>query len=228
MALVPWTYNNPRVDIRSFKDLCFTFAGKRVVLSQRLGTNVSLEQNTNFKLWDGAFLLGKYLENQTVFPGGFWGNKRCLELGSGCGLVGIVAWLLGADVTLTDLPEAVAHTETCLALNNIERTNSSIRVQEYSWADELPDTDYFKSLDYIFGSDVVYQPRLCKKLVTSLSYLMGPKTIALISYKERGLGEEVFFRLLTLNNFQFEKINSNCHPKEFLNSDYNLFSIKKL
>eukprot|EP00978_Attheya_sp_CCMP212_P009236 scaffold21809_cov52-Attheya_sp.AAC.3 len=71
------------------------------------------EDGTGLNVWDGAILLAKYLEarpnkvrtecNAIKVKG-----QRVLELGAGCGLVGIVAATLGArEVMLTDLPYAL-------------------------------------------------------------------------------------------------------------------------
>lgn len=61
-------------------------------------------------VWDAAIVLCKFLENQTYFPaqstpdqqqGGnglaksFWNDERVIDLGSGTGVVGIVAGVLG-------------------------------------------------------------------------------------------------------------------------------------
>ena len=64
---------------------------------------MSNQQNagTGINVWDGALLLAYYLERRPDLVE----SKRVLELGAGCGLVGLVAGCLGAqNVLLTDLP----------------------------------------------------------------------------------------------------------------------------
>ena len=59
-------------------------------------------------VWDAAIVLAKFLENTTFFPPGnvgvrdedcsltgHWRGKRVIDIGSGTGVVGIVAGVLG-------------------------------------------------------------------------------------------------------------------------------------
>ena len=236
MELVPWTYNNPRVDNRSSGVISFVFQGHVIEAIQNTDVVIDASKNTAYKLWDGAFLLARYLENTAVFPDGFWRGKRCIELGSGCGLVGIVAWLLGADVTLTDLPTALAHTERCLA-HNLSRViaknpafairENCIRVKAHTWGKIVCDesNEPVPHFDYIFGSDVVYQPSLTSDLLSTLKYFSDVETRILISYKQRGLGEEIFFDEIKKHGFVSNEVSHNFHPPDFKNSDYKIFNI---
>jgi predicted nicotinamide N-methyase len=50
-------------------------------------------------LWDAAISLSKYLQK---LPPEMFKGKKVIELGAGCGLPGITAAILGADVFITD------------------------------------------------------------------------------------------------------------------------------
>jgi hypothetical protein len=50
-------------------------------------------------------VLAKYLEHH--YAKDHWSGKRVLEVGAGCGLVGLALALQGADVVLTDRKEVV-------------------------------------------------------------------------------------------------------------------------
>ncbi|KAF9427993.1 Peptide-methionine (S)-S-oxide reductase [Podila epigama] len=103
--LVPWKYCNPYANNRSPQRL-FLFQGASVIIEQKLDEKVTIDQNTGNVVWDGAYLMARYLESNI----GNLQGKTCLELGAGTGLVSIVAWLLGASFVLaTDLPGP--HTE---------------------------------------------------------------------------------------------------------------------
>mmetsp|Transcript_16325 Transcript_16325/g.23028 ORF Transcript_16325/g.23028 Transcript_16325/m.23028 type:complete len:342 (-) Transcript_16325:123-1148(-) len=76
-------------------------AGKRVFVNERGDLQ---DAGTGVNVWDSAILLARYLEKRPDIVKG----KRILELGSGCGLLGIVAGILGAkQVVMTDLPYAL-------------------------------------------------------------------------------------------------------------------------
>ncbi|KAG0377427.1 Protein-lysine methyltransferase mettl21c [Mortierella sp. AD032] len=104
-AIIPWKYCNVYANNRSPERL-FLFQGQSVFIQQRLDEKVTIDQNTGNVVWDGAYLMSKFLESHI----GNLQGKSCLELGAGTGLVSIVAWLLGAThVLATDLPGP--HTE---------------------------------------------------------------------------------------------------------------------
>ncbi|KAI8598744.1 hypothetical protein EDD21DRAFT_381655 [Dissophora ornata] len=97
--LIPWKYCNVYANNRSPERL-FVFQGHSIFIHQRLDEKVTIDQNTGNVVWDGAYLMSKYLESHIKDLQG----KTCLELGAGTGLVSIVAWLLGAsNVLATDL-----------------------------------------------------------------------------------------------------------------------------
>jgi predicted nicotinamide N-methyase len=50
-------------------------------------------------------VLAKYLEHH--YPRDHWVGKRVLEVGAGCGLVGLALGLQGADAVLTDRAEVI-------------------------------------------------------------------------------------------------------------------------
>jgi len=236
MAVVPWTYNNPRTS--SCRDVVrqFVFGGQLVEVLQDFTEEIDVTKNTERKLWDGAFLLARYLENTGVFPTGFWCNRRCVELGAGCGLTGLVAWLLGASVTLTDLPSASEHTKRCVS-SNVERlgpTNptladrsTAIQVKDYIWGSKQHLQDLTPPYDVILGSDIVYSAESSDDLVEALLDLCEPTSVVLMSYKPRGLQEDVFFTKVVNSGFRISCVPREFHPTDFVNSEYNIYRISQ-
>jgi methylase of polypeptide subunit release factors len=83
-------------------------------------------------------------------------HLRILELGTGCGMVGITiaTMLKGAEVLLTDLPEAQEIVE-----RNIDRAStardSSLAFQELDWDVDLLET-LTSNYDLILAADCTY------------------------------------------------------------------------
>ncbi|KDO55975.1 hypothetical protein CISIN_1g023543mg [Citrus sinensis] len=104
---------------------------------------------TGSVMWDSGVVLGKFLEHAVDSGMLLLHGKKIVELGSGCGLVGCIAALLGAQVILTDLPDRLR-----LLKKNIENNlrhgdlRGSAVVTELTWGDD-PDQDLIQPLpDY--------------------------------------------------------------------------------
>ncbi|KAG6540812.1 hypothetical protein Mapa_017837 [Marchantia paleacea] len=104
-------------------------------------------------------------------------RMKVLELGSGTGLVGIVAACLGAHVILTDLPHVLPN-----AVYNVERNRSCylaagglMEHQVLRWGVEgdVKQLGDLSSFDLIVASDVVYYDNLYKPLLQTLKWLVG-------------------------------------------------------
>src|SRR6266511_842001 len=76
----------------------------------RLNISLSLIQqidslNHGTTIWDSSIITSKYLYQYSNNSSTAATKKTCIELGSGCGLLGLVMCSLGFSTTLTDLPE---------------------------------------------------------------------------------------------------------------------------
>lgn len=111
-------------------------------------------------MWDSGVVLGKFLEHAVDSGLLLLQGKKVVELGSGCGLVGCIAALLGAQVFLTDLPDRLRllkkNVETNLKQGDLR---GSATVHELTWGDDpepeliepLPDYAMWGSNNNCFG-----------------------------------------------------------------------------
>ncbi|XP_067836888.1 EEF1A lysine methyltransferase 3-like [Heptranchias perlo] len=116
-----------------------------------------------------GLVLCRFFEKENISFSG----KNLFELGSDTGIVGILAILLGGDVTLTDKPEVLNQMElnvaTYVPSSIIQRSN----VSALSWGenhDQFP-TDN----DIILGSNMVYKKREFQLLLETLQHMSNQK-----------------------------------------------------
>ena len=133
--------------------------------------------STGLTLWRAAPQLCEYL---TTNASTFISNKRVLELGSGVGLVGILAsYLKPGEVYLTD-----GDTDTLKGMRaNISLNSSSsnandtnIHSHQLIWSDEGSKTflgDH-GTFDTILGSDIIYVPEVIVPLFQTVDRLLKP------------------------------------------------------
>ena len=130
-------------------------------------------------------------------------SLRVIELGAGCGLVGIAfAQLAKSDVTLTDLDDASE-----ILRINIDAARplrgSRLRAEVLDW--EVDSTDRFHAkYDVILVSDCIYNPDSTPHLVETLYRLTRscPEAVILVGFKRRHTADALFFQLMQEKNFQ--------------------------
>ncbi|KAH7391861.1 putative methyltransferase-domain-containing protein [Pyrenochaeta sp. MPI-SDFR-AT-0127] len=167
-------------------------------------------------LWDAGITLSCHLIDmlddssalsRAILPSQSRTQLQILELGTGCGMVGITLAQVvgGANVLLTDLAEAQEIVE-----HNVKQVKtakaSSLRFQELDWDQELPSNLLSSSspLDLVLAADCTYNSDSSPALVRTLARLaqVSPKVIVAIAMKMRHSSEEVFFGLMTKAAFE--------------------------
>ncbi|XP_030627872.1 protein N-lysine methyltransferase METTL21A isoform X1 [Chanos chanos] len=190
MALVPYEENLvPALSKLHNTSAEFYFANHRLRLTQdwnRLGVAAVV--------WDAAVVLCMYLELGHIDLKG----KTAVELGAGTGLVGIVAALLGenlSNVTVTDRKPALEFLTENVRSNIPPDQQRAVQVSELSWGEDL---ERYPSggFDLILGADIVYLEETFSALLRTLEYLSSDSTVVLLSCRIRYERDEQFLSLL--------------------------------
>ncbi|GAB2219941.1 hypothetical protein Drorol1_Dr00007582 [Drosera rotundifolia] len=169
---------------------------------------------TGAVMWDSGIVLGKFLEHAVDTGRLHLQGKRAIELGSGCGLVGCIAALLGAQVVLTDLPDRLRllrkNVETNLGLGVMR---GSAMVRELIWGEE-PDPDVLEPLaDYVLGSDVVYSEAAVEDLLATLTQLCGTHTTVFLAGELRNDAVLEYFLVAAMEDFLVGRVDqTDWHP----------------
>ncbi|PWY86105.1 hypothetical protein BO70DRAFT_221075 [Aspergillus heteromorphus CBS 117.55] len=180
----------------------------------RLGLRIWEETGNSIArhIWDAAIASVIYLQRiiagdpavsapllQGLLQGQRTSPLHVLELGSGCGIVGIaLAELLPqCSVVLTDLPEVEE-----IVTQNIDvarpTDSSGIEFRTLDWDEELPSDLCGGSVDLVLVSDCTYNADSLPALVSVLKRLvqMSPEAIILVALKRRHESESIFFDLM--------------------------------
>ncbi|KAL7515462.1 hypothetical protein ACHAWX_000815 [Stephanocyclus meneghinianus] len=171
----------------------FPYAGETLVIKEKHNlSHVGYDGGTGLNVWDGAVLLARYMEKRPQIVM----NKRVLELGAGCGLVGIAAAKLGAkDVVMTDLQYALPLMRENVEHNTSNDTHQKISCQECDWSKPPTLNELFQSSndgkseifpDVIIVADCVWLSALVAPLLRTLkAYTSNSSTSVIISYQQR-------------------------------------------
>ncbi|XP_020229570.1 protein-lysine methyltransferase METTL21D [Cajanus cajan] len=165
-------------------------------------------EGLSFQLWPAATALVSLLDRRRAHPpssplsAAFHGRRSILELGSGTGIVGIVAAAtLGATVTLTDLPHVVPNLQFNADANAqaVGPTGGSLRVAPLRWGHADDVAAIGREFDLIVASDVVYHDHLYEPLLETLRLMMvgrseGKKIVFVMAHMRRWKKESAFFK----------------------------------
>ncbi|XP_032883685.1 EEF1A lysine methyltransferase 3-like [Amblyraja radiata] len=122
-------------------------------------------------VWEPGLVLCRYFEDEKInFTG-----KKMIELGSGTGIVGILAALLGGDVTLTDRPYVLKQIEYNVSANIPPSSRHRSKISALAWGTDQ--NNYPSDFDFILGSDIVYNPAHFVDLLQTLQHLCNEQTI---------------------------------------------------
>ncbi|XP_005374088.1 PREDICTED: protein-lysine methyltransferase METTL21C isoform X2 [Chinchilla lanigera] len=165
-------------DYASYTQEHYRFAGKSIVMQESI-------ESYGAVVWPGATVLCQYLEEHTEELN--LRDAKVLEIGAGPGLVSIVASILGAQVTATDLPDVLGNLQYNILRNTLNCTAHLPEVKELVWGEDLEEnfpksTFYY---NYVLASDVVYHHYFLDKLLTTMVYLSQLGTVVLWANKFR-------------------------------------------
>ncbi|XP_007905268.1 EEF1A lysine methyltransferase 3-like [Callorhinchus milii] len=153
-------------------------------------------------VWEAARFLCQYFESMKItFTG-----KKVIELGSGTGLVGILAVLLGGDVTLTDLPLVLNQIKDNVSANIPPAELHRTKVHALLWGE---DQKFFPNdYDIILGSDIVYLECGYPSLIQTLQDLSNENTVIYLSSNiMHELGVDRFYNDLITQYFDCEVVS---------------------
>ncbi|XP_036609457.1 protein-lysine methyltransferase METTL21C [Trichosurus vulpecula] len=156
----------------------YSYAGKNIIIQESI-------ESYGAVVWPGAVALCEYLEQHSTelkLQG-----ATVIEIGAGPGLVSIVASLLGAHVTATDLPDVLGNLQYNIFENTHNCTVHQPEVRELVWGEDLelnfPKSTYY--YDFILATDVVYHHYFLDKLLTTMIHLCQTGTVLLWANKFR-------------------------------------------
>ncbi|XP_041937364.1 protein N-lysine methyltransferase METTL21A [Alosa sapidissima] len=188
MALVPYDESSAVPALAKLRESSaeFHFANHSVRLTQdwnRLGVAAVV--------WDAAVVLCMFMELGHVELKG----KTAIELGAGTGLVGIVATLLGANVTITDRVPALEFLAANVHDNIPPSLQGAVKVSDLTWGEGL---EHYEAgaYDLVFGADIVYLEETFPALLRTLEHLSSERTVVLLSCRLRYERDERFLGLL--------------------------------
>jgi predicted nicotinamide N-methyase len=151
-------------------------------------------------------------------------GRTIVELGSGTGLVGLVAAKLGGKVWITDQAPLLDIMTRNVQMNDIE--GDKITVAELNWGSPLP-TSIPSKPDIIIAADCVYFEPAFPLLVQTLSDLSDARTEVLFCYKKRRKADKRFFGLLK-KKFRYEEIPDEPYSKVYRRDAISLLRLTKL
>ncbi|KAJ3293448.1 Methyltransferase-like protein 21D [Rhizoclosmatium sp. JEL0117] len=197
------------------------------------GTLLEVQQDADVlgaTVWDSSLVLAKYLEKQlpSLVTKGFSGSGtrstpnthvgpvRILELGSGCGLLGLVASAIVNEATV--VVSDVEKLRQILKLNTERAANVQVKTLEWRSEDQCkelglssplpPDVEALLPVDVILLADCVYDESCFAPLNYTLKALCdkNPNTLVIMAYERRNFDKEVSFFKQFGEHFRFRHV----------------------
>ncbi|KAG0638483.1 putative methyltransferase-domain-containing protein [Tuber brumale] len=200
------------------------YVERRLTIGRKMALPVWEETGESIArhIWDGGLALTVYLAQNILTSEVNNGGKRLdaidkilglpedlevLELGSGCGIVGLALASLykNCRVTLTDLPlaeEIIVRNLRCSGLQG------NVNFKPLDWDQNIPENFTAKPIRLIVVADCTYNASSAPSLVRVLAELSrrSPGAVTLLAHKRRHDSEDVFFQLMDKSFRKIEQI----------------------
>ncbi|CAH1243565.1 METTL21A [Branchiostoma lanceolatum] len=174
----------------------YTFCGNQVEIWEELAA-----VGEGATVWESGETMSKYLEQSGLDLE----DKEVLELGSGTGLVSIVASLMGAKVTATDLGDVLCCTKGNIPRNTEDKVKHRPVIRRLEWgSDDLH--GFIPQYDYVLGADIVYIKRTFPELMRTIMHVCGPQTTLILANKFRWYTDGEFYEKVLSKKFDVEEI----------------------
>ncbi|XP_057994084.1 uncharacterized protein LOC110655310 isoform X2 [Hevea brasiliensis] len=165
---------------------------------------------TGSVMWDSGVVLGKFLEHAVDSKLLMLQGKKVVELGAGCGLVGLRLLKKNIESNLRD-----------------EDLRGFAVVRELVWGDE-PDQDLVEPVpDYILGSDVIYSEEAVMDLLDTLMQLCGIQTTIFLAGELRNDTVLEYFLEAAMKNFMVGRVEQTQWHPDYWSSRMVLYVLTK-
>ncbi|PQE20985.1 UPF0665 family protein [Rutstroemia sp. NJR-2017a BBW] len=205
--------------------LLYEYTKKQARVSHGISVRVSILASTKFfATGDAGLVLSAYLSSlrgpnprstsnhtihlpvlESLLAGKENDSINALELGAGCGIVGVTLGTVFRDVTrkilLTDLSEASEILEHNLALSTLSESKISHKVLD--WSEPLPEFVQKELWNLVLVADCTYNPDVVPDLVATLKRVKvgNEGVLILLAMKVRHDSEMAFFELMANEGF---------------------------
>ncbi|XP_056319980.1 uncharacterized protein LOC130233792 [Danio aesculapii] len=182
---------------RSWAPTVYYSLGKEIY--SFLGHDIKIQESIDHYggvVWPAALALCRFLDTQAGQQQISLLDKSTLELGAGTGLVSIMATLLGAKVTATDLPEILGNLRCNVNRNTRGWRRHEPQVSALQWGHRLEQM-FPRSLhhyDYILAADTVYHHDCLRELLQTLQHFCQTGTTVILANKLRYQSDRAFIR----------------------------------
>ncbi|KAH7931371.1 hypothetical protein BV22DRAFT_999032 [Leucogyrophana mollusca] len=170
-----------------------------------------------------AWPAGEVLANYIATRGSnYIKGRKILELGSGTGLVGLVAGALGGEVQITDQAPLLGIMRRNVDMNRLQ---ASVAVSELNWGERL--SSEISQPDLILAADCVYFEPAFPLLVETLSALATcENTEILFCYKKRRKADKRFFALLK-KKFTWREVDDDPNRDGYTREAISLLTLSR-
>jgi len=215
-----WSRHSKSLFQKYVYDFSINIRGTPLMIQQ---DNVVAPQDLGNTIWDGCIVLSKYLTNPLVFPSSHWSGKRVVEVGSGTGLVGLACGVLGADVTVTDLPSQLPLLQANIDKNHLQER---VKADVLSWGEGC--SHLRPPVDVVVAAECIYYEELVIPLCHSLRELCDRHTVVYVSYEPHNPEGVSLFLETASKIFNIEQIPESDLDEAFRSEKIQVIQMKLL